>query len=63
MIQIETVPRWPSDWHPETAFTSESQRLVTIGEGINYDIFTLMTLMRDLAEATTASEDIYWPIG
>jgi hypothetical protein len=63
IIQIETVPAWPSDWHPETAFTSESQRYVTIGEGINYDIFSLMTLMRDLAEATTAAEDIYWPIG
>jgi hypothetical protein len=63
MIQIETVPSWPSDWHPETAFTSESQRYVTIGEGIDYDVFALMTLMRDLAEATTASEDIYWPIG
>ena len=63
IIQIETVPAWPSDWRPENAFISESQRYVTIGEGINYDIFTLMTLMRDLAEATTASEDIYWPIG
>jgi hypothetical protein len=63
MIQLETVPGWPSDWRPETAFTNESQRYVTIGEGIDYDIFSLMTLMRDLAEATTASEDIYWPIG
>ena len=63
MIQIETVPAWPSDWRPETAFTSETQRYVTIGEGINYDVFSLMTLMRDLAEATTAAEDIYWPIG
>lgn len=63
IIQIETVPDWPSDWRPETAFTSESQRYVTIGEGINYDIFSLMTLMRDFAEATTAAEDIYWPIG
>ncbi len=63
LIQIETVPSWPSDWLPERAFVSESQRFVTIGEGINYDIFTLMMLMRDLAVATTASEDIYWPIG
>jgi hypothetical protein len=63
IIQIETVPSWPSDWQPEKAFVSESQRFVTIGEGINYDIFTLMMLMRDLAEATTAAEDIYWPIG
>ncbi len=63
MIQLETVPAWPSNWHPETAFTSETQRYVTIGEGTNYDVFTLMTLLRDLAEATTASEDIYWPIG
>ncbi|MFX1319137.1 MAG: hypothetical protein ACFE9D_01695 [Promethearchaeota archaeon] len=63
IIQFETVPSWPSDWRPETAFVNESQRFATIGEGINYDIFTLMTLMRDLAEATTASEDIYWPIG
>ncbi|MFX1566300.1 MAG: hypothetical protein ACFFCH_09935 [Promethearchaeota archaeon] len=63
LIQIETVPSWPTDWQPESAFVSESQRFVMIGEGINYDIFTLMMLMRDLAEATTASEDIYWPIG
>ncbi len=63
MIQLETVPSWPANWSPELAFTSEAERYVTIGEGINYDLFTLMTLMRDLAEATTASEDIYWPIG
>ncbi|MFW9830737.1 MAG: hypothetical protein ACFFD8_03085 [Candidatus Thorarchaeota archaeon] len=63
LIQLETVPAWPSNWHPETGFTNESQRFVTIGEGTNYDLFTLLTLMRDLAEATTATEDIYWPIG
>ncbi|MFX1577176.1 MAG: hypothetical protein ACFFCF_08365 [Promethearchaeota archaeon] len=63
VIQIETVPTWPSDWRPENAFANTTQRYVTIGEGLDYDIFTLMTLMRDLAEATTASEDIYWPIG
>lgn len=62
VIQIETVPSWPSDWRPENAFTNTSQRYVTIGEGVDYDIFTLMALMRDLAEATTASDDIYWPI-
>ena len=63
MIQIETVPKWPTNWQPQTAFRSESQRFVTIGEGVDYDIFTLMMLLRDLAEATTAAEDIYWPIG
>ncbi len=63
IIQLETVPNWPSEWLPETAFKNEAQRFVTLGEGIDYNIFTLMTLMRDLAEATTASEDIYWPVG
>jgi hypothetical protein len=63
MIQLETVPSWPTDWLPETAFTSESQQYVTIGEGTNYDIFALLTLIRDIAEATTATEDLYWPIG
>ncbi len=63
MIQLETVPSWPTDWHPEKAFTSESQRFVTIGEGTNFDVFALLTLMRDIAEATTATEDLYWPIG
>ncbi len=63
MIQLETVPTWPTDWKPENAFTSENQRFVTIGEGTNFDVFTLLTLMRDIAEATTATEDLYWPIG
>jgi hypothetical protein len=63
MIQLETVPSWPSNWRPEKAFTSEAKRYVTIGEGTNYDVFTLLTLMRDIAEITTAAEDIYWPIG
>ena len=62
MIQLETVPAWPTDWNPENAFTSESQRFVTIGEGTNFDVFALLTLMRDIAEATTATEDLYWPI-
>lgn len=62
MIQLETVPSWPTNWNPEKAFTSETQRYVTIGEGTNYDVFTLLTLMRDLAGITTATEDIYWPI-
>lgn len=63
MIQLETVPAWPVDWQPETAFTNESQRFVTIGEGTNFDVFALLNLMRDIAEATTATEDLYWPIG
>ena len=63
MIQLETVPSWPTDWQPEKAFTSEAQRYVTIGEGTTFDIFALLTLMRDIAEATTATEDLYWPIG
>ena len=63
MIQLETVPSWPANWRPEKAFTSENQRYVTIGEGTNYDVFTLLTLMRDIAEITTAAEDIYWPLG
>jgi hypothetical protein len=63
MIQLETVPSWPSNWRPEKAFTSETQRYVTIGEGTNYDVFSLLTLMRDITEITTAAEDIYWPIG
>jgi hypothetical protein len=62
MIQLETVPSWPPNWTPELAFTHKDERYVTIGEGIDYDIVTLLTLMRDLAQATTASEDIYWPI-
>ncbi|MFX1491457.1 MAG: hypothetical protein ACFFBU_04300 [Promethearchaeota archaeon] len=62
MIQLETVPSWPISWSPELAFTNEAERFVTIGEGIDYDLYTLMSLMRDLAKVTTASEDIYWPI-
>lgn len=62
LIQVETVPSWPKMWQPEVAFAKTTDRYVTIGEGIDYDIFTLLTLIRDLAEATTAPEDIYWPV-
>lgn len=62
LIQVETVPSWPKMWQPEEAFAKATDRYVTIGEGINYNIITLLTLIRDLAEATTASEDIYWPV-
>ncbi len=63
MIQLETVPSWPISWHPDKAFNTEAERFVTIGEGTDYDVFQLLTLMRDLSEVTTAAEDIYWPIG
>jgi len=53
LIQLETVPSWPQTWRPEEAFTTPSQRVALIGEGLNYNLPTLLNLMKDLAEALT----------
>ncbi len=62
IIQLETVPSWPPSWQPEEIFFSSSKRVAIIGEGHEYNIPVLMELLRDISEATTASEDFYWPV-
>lgn len=56
LLQLETVPSWPNIWRPEEAFQTKEDRVTIIGEGINYDIPSLLSLMTDLVKAL-ATED------
>ena len=66
LLQLETVPSWPNTWCPEDAFKTSADRVVIIGEGIHYDIPTLLSLMTDLVMAITtedkASEEYPGPL-
>lgn len=66
LLQLETVPSWPNTWRPEEAFKTSADRVVIIGEGIHYDIPTLLSLMTDLVMAITtkdkASEEYPGPL-
>ncbi len=53
LLQLETVPSWPTTWVPEEAFQNSTDRVVIIGEGINYDIPVLLSLMKELVIAIT----------
>ncbi|MFX1564240.1 MAG: hypothetical protein ACFFDP_13135 [Promethearchaeota archaeon] len=61
LIQLETVPSWPEAWNPVAAFSTGSERVKIIGEGIDYDVSSLISLLAELAKAATASEDFTWP--
>lgn len=56
LLQLETVPSWPNTWRPEEAFKNSADRVVIIGEGIHYDIPTLLSLMKDLVMAITTKD-------
>jgi hypothetical protein len=53
LLQLETVPSWPDSWRPEESFRTKDDRVTIIGEGINYDIPTLLALITDLVKALT----------
>ncbi len=56
LLQLETVPSWPTAWRPEEAFQTREERVTIIGEGINYDISTLLSLMKDLVVSLTSKD-------